>query len=163
MKNKLFDMASRLSDKASALLQEHKPNEQVMVQAKAWVKNAATVTAESAIRLGKDAMKSDLAKDAAKGAALGAAIAVPVPLIGPAFGAVVGAGIGVYANLTRSNQNAPQSLQSAPVHQAPVIDVVAAPPKDVFAELLKLDDLLKKGILTQAEFDAQKTKVLNGA
>ena len=156
-------MASRLSDKASALVQEHKPNEQEMAQAKAWVKNAATVTTESAIRLGKEAMKSDLAKDAAKGAAVGAAIAVPVPLIGPAFGAVIGAGIGMYANLTRSSQSAPQSLQSAPVPQVPVIDVVAAPPKDIYAELLKLDDLLKKGILTQPEFDAQKTKLLSGA
>ena len=97
-------------------------------------------------------MKSDLAKDAAKGAAVGAVIAVPVPLIGPAIGGLVGAGFGVYANMTRSKTTMPQSLSPAPV----------APPKDVYSELLKLDDLLKKGILTQAEFDALKTKVLSG-
>jgi hypothetical protein len=161
MKNKLRAMAGRLSDKAAALVQEHKPNEQELGAAKAWVKKAATVSAEAAVRLGKEAMKSDIAQDAAKGAAVGSVVAMPVPLIGPALGAVVGAGIGVYANLTRDNQKGSQSIQSAPFDQAAIIDVAAAPPKDVYAELLKLDDLLKKGILTQAEFDQQKTKILN--
>lgn len=32
--------------------------------------------------------------------------------------------------------------------------------KDVYAELLKLDDLRKRGILTEAEFEAQKRKLL---
>jgi hypothetical protein len=35
-------------------------------------------------------------------------------------------------------------------------------PKDVYAELLKLDDLRKRGILSEAEFDAQKKKLLSG-
>ena len=35
-------------------------------------------------------------------------------------------------------------------------------PKDVYAELLKLDDLRKRGILTEAEFEAQKKKLLEG-
>ena len=35
-------------------------------------------------------------------------------------------------------------------------------PKDVYAELVKLDDLRKRGILTAAEFEAQKQKLLNG-
>lgn len=34
--------------------------------------------------------------------------------------------------------------------------------KDVYAELIKLDDLHKRGILTQAEFEAQKRKLLEG-
>jgi hypothetical protein len=34
--------------------------------------------------------------------------------------------------------------------------------KDVYAELLKLDDLRKRGILTDAEFDTQKQKLLVG-
>jgi hypothetical protein len=33
---------------------------------------------------------------------------------------------------------------------------------DVYAELIKLDDLRKKGILTDAEFDVQKQKILSG-
>ena len=35
-------------------------------------------------------------------------------------------------------------------------------PKDVYAELLKLDDLRKRGILSEAEFAAQKKKLLSG-
>ena len=34
--------------------------------------------------------------------------------------------------------------------------------KDIYIELLKLDDLRKKGILTEAEFEAQKSKLLTG-
>lgn len=34
--------------------------------------------------------------------------------------------------------------------------------KDVYTELLKLDDLRKKGIITEAEFVAQKNKLLTG-
>jgi hypothetical protein len=34
--------------------------------------------------------------------------------------------------------------------------------KDVYAELIKLDDLRKRGILSDAEFDAQKKHLLNG-
>lgn len=33
---------------------------------------------------------------------------------------------------------------------------------DMYAELLKLDDLRKRGILTDAEFEAQKKKILEG-
>lgn len=35
-------------------------------------------------------------------------------------------------------------------------------PKDIYAELLKLDDLRKRGIITDAEFEAQKKKLLGG-
>jgi len=34
--------------------------------------------------------------------------------------------------------------------------------RDVYVELIKLDDLRKKGILTDAEFEAQKKKLLDG-
>lgn len=33
---------------------------------------------------------------------------------------------------------------------------------DVYTELIKLDDLRKKGIITEAEFDLQKKKLLSG-
>ena len=36
------------------------------------------------------------------------------------------------------------------------------PSTDVYAELIKLDDLRKRGILTEAEFEAQKKKLLEG-
>lgn len=35
-------------------------------------------------------------------------------------------------------------------------------PKDVYGELIKLDDLRKKGIITDSEFEAQKKKLLSG-
>ncbi|MCH8621145.1 SHOCT domain-containing protein [Undibacterium sp. TS12] len=44
---------------------------------------------------------------------------------------------------------------SAPVKSEPVQS------KDVYNELMKLDSLRKQGIITQAEFDVQKAKILN--
>lgn len=51
--------------------------------------------------------------------------------------------------------------------QAP--SVVASPPSkepakspDVYTELLKLDDLRKRGIITEPEFEAQKRRLLEG-
>ena len=32
---------------------------------------------------------------------------------------------------------------------------------DTYTELIKLDDLRKKGIITEAEFEAEKAKILN--
>lgn len=37
----------------------------------------------------------------------------------------------------------------------------AAPAKDLYTEILKLDELRKRGLLTDAEFDAQKKKLLD--
>ena len=34
--------------------------------------------------------------------------------------------------------------------------------RDVYSELIKLDDLRKKGILSEAEFEAQKKAILSG-
>ena len=175
MKSKLFDLASQLGSKAgealssatakaSTFVQEHKPDEQQIYQAKAWVKRAAADTAVGATRMGKEVMRSDLAKDAAKGAVVGAANAVPLPIVGPAISAVVGAGIGVYANLTRTAPTIQKSADALAPQHSQTDQVASTPPvKDVYAELLKLDDLLKKGILTQAEFDSQKAKVLDGS
>ena len=36
----------------------------------------------------------------------------------------------------------------------------SSPSSDLYAELIKLDDLRKRGILTEAEFEAQKKKLL---
>ena len=36
-------------------------------------------------------------------------------------------------------------------------------PPDLYAEIMKLDDLRKKGLITDAEFEAQKQKLLNSA
>jgi len=49
-----------------------------------------------------------------------------------------------------------------PVAAAPVAPPVAAPmPTDSYAHLTKLKELFDAGILTQDEFDAEKTKILS--
>lgn len=60
----------------------------------------------------------------------------------------------------QQQQYAPPPQQYAPPPPAPV---AAAPSgDDLIAQLEKLGDLRDKGILTQAEFDAEKAKLLNG-
>lgn len=115
-----------------------------------WAKKTATSIGDEASRLGKEAMRSDLAKDAASGAAIGAVVAIPVPVIGPMAGAAIGAGLGVYKNFTKTGHPTPT-----------VIDRMAT--KDVHAELLKLDDLRQKNIISEVEFETQKKKLLDAS
>lgn len=117
-----------------------------------WSKEAAATAADEAGRIGKEVARSDMVKDAATGAALGAAIAVPIPIIGPAVGAVVGAGLGMYKNAKSPAKPVQAKAESRLEHT----------PADLYDELLKLDELHKKGILTDEEFAIQKKKVLNG-
>ena len=49
-----------------------------------------------------------------------------------------------------------------PQYEAPPAPEAAAPPVDIYADLTKLKELLDAGVLTQAEFDAQKQKLLAG-
>jgi hypothetical protein len=112
-----------------------------------WAKKAANAAGDEAIKLGKHAMQSDMVKDAAAGAAVGAVVAIPVPVIGPLAGAAIGAGLGVYKNLTKKESQAKEQPEVS---------------KDVYAELLKLDDLRQKGIVTDAEFESQKRKLFCG-
>ncbi|MHB8447375.1 MAG: SHOCT domain-containing protein [Rudaea sp.] len=44
--------------------------------------------------------------------------------------------------------------------QVEIHDKSAAPKQDVYDELSKLDDLRKRGVITDAEFEAQKKKLL---
>lgn len=111
-----------------------------------WTKKQANALGSEAVRLGKEAVRSDLAKDAATGAAVGAAIAVPVPLIGPAVGAAIGASIGAYRNL--SGKGTSSSVTTNKLH-------------DTHAELLKLQDLREKGVLSEEEFQRAKLKTLD--
>lgn len=155
----MFDKLKDIAGKA----QDYLSSEDVQNAAR-WVKSAATTTGTEAVRLAKevaqsdttqnviqyakDAVKSDMAKDAAAGAAIGAVVTIPVPLIGPMVGATLGAGIGIYKNLTK--------------HE-PSISVVtkeAAKEKDLYTELLKLDELMQKGIINDAEFEELKQKLL---
>jgi len=115
-------------------------------EAIAKAKSVGKSLGDEAERMGKVVARSDMAKDAATGAAIGALVAVPIPLIGPVGGAAVGAMLGVYRNITKGESHEEQ-LETPDVH----------------GELLKLDDLRQKGILTDAEFDEQKKKILSKA
>ena len=59
-----------------------------------------------------------------------------------------------------AQEAAPEQV-AAPVEAAPPAAAPAAAPTDIYADLAKLKELLDAGVLTQAEFDAQKTKLLN--
>ena len=166
MKEKLSQMAfkagqamSAAASKTADYVQTHKPTEQDLAQAKAMAIKAGRAVADETVALGKEVAQSKTFKDAAKGAGVGAVAAIPIPIIGPAVGAVIGAGAGIYLGSRSQPQAQPQALSPSPP-QAVLIDVEAAPPKDLYAELLKLDELRQKGLLTDEEFEVQKQKLL---
>ena len=117
---------------------------------------------KQAYDLGKDAIKTDLARDAAAGAAIGAAIALPLPVIGPALGAAVGAGLGLYKNITQGPrpQSPSQTTTSKVIEVAAVEVQTPAVNIDKYEELEKLFALKEKGVLTDEEFAEEKRKVL---
>ena len=84
--------------------------------------------------------------------------------------AIVGGGayaVGKHMQRGR-DQNAAQDQQIADLQsqqqQAPAAPAAPAPASqdDTYNELTKLKSLLDQGVLTQAEFDAQKQKILQG-
>ena len=54
----------------------------------------------------------------------------------------------------------PEQAAAVPEQAAPPVAEVAAPPTDSYGDLMKLKELLDAGALTQAEFDAEKQKIL---
>jgi hypothetical protein len=56
---------------------------------------------------------------------------------------------------------APEQGAAVPEQAAPPVAEVAAPPTDSYGDLMKLKELLDAGALTQAEFDAEKQKILS--
>jgi len=153
MLDKLKELAKKTKDAISVtavyisdLNRDGKVDHEDAEIAAAWAKKTASSAGDETVKIGKNALQSDMVKDAAAGAAACAVIAIPIPLIGPPAGAAIGAVLGVYKNLTHKNSAATQSK--------------GQPAKDVYAELLKLDDLLKKGIVSDAEFEEQKKKLL---
>lgn len=156
----MFEKIKKLGEKAKDTISatatlvgdlngDGKVDEQDARIAAEWAKKTATSIGDEAAKLGKHAMRSDLAKDAATGAAIGAAVAIPVPVVGPMAGAVVGAGLGVYKNLSRKPSTASAALG------------VSDNKPDIHAELLKLDELYQKNILSKEEFEAQKKIILD--
>ena len=82
--------------------------------------------------------------------------------------AVLGATAHVASSRGAARANAQNAAQQAaeqppaPQYEAPPAPEAAAPPVDIYADLTKLKELLDAGVLTQAEFDAQKQKLLAG-
>ena len=66
------------------------------------------------------------------------------------------------ARANAQNAQAAAEQPAAPQYEAPPAPEAAAPPVDIYADLTKLKELLDAGVLTQAEFDAQKQKLLAG-
>ena len=119
------------------------------------------------------AMKADVIREANEFAASQGKIAIPISLNeSPMY-------IGHFASVEYQFRIVdPASPEAKSTSLVPRPDVVveqtnkstvdvrtkddSAKSKDVYIELLKLDDLRKRGILSEAEFEAQKKKLLEG-
>ncbi len=109
-----------------------------------WAKDSIEILGKKSTEVLHEAVNSNTAKDIASFAAVGAVLAVPIPLIGPLTGAAIGACAGIYKNITH-----PKPSENNNNH-----------PKDIYEELLKLEELRSKKILSQTEFEEQKSKIL---
>lgn len=79
--------------------------------------------------------------------------------------AVLGATAHVASNRGAAKAQAAQEQAAAaappvPEQAAPPVADATAPPADSYDELMKLKGLLDAGVLSQAEFDSEKQKIL---
>ena len=77
--------------------------------------------------------------------------------------AVLGATAHVASNRGQAKAEQQQAAEAAAAPPPVAAEAPAAPPEesvDTYAELMKIKELLDAGVLTQAEFDAQKAKIL---
>lgn len=132
----LTDVARKTTD----LVQATRPDPERVESAFSAVKRVGAALVDEAKEMGRELSETKTFRDAAKGAGVGAIAGVPLPVVGPISGAIIGAAAGVYLG-----QKLGEPAQSIDLH----------------AELLKLDELRQKNILTQSEFDEQKRKLLN--
>jgi hypothetical protein len=74
--------------------------------------------------------------------------------------------LGATAVVASKRGKAKAEAAAEPQEQAPEAPVTqqvpASSPQDSYADLMKLKELLDAGVLTQAEFDAEKQKILGG-
>ncbi|MGB3293086.1 MAG: hypothetical protein WBB01_08875 [Phormidesmis sp.] len=151
MFDKFKDLAEKAKESISAaadLVGDFAEREDVRAATEGLKKTAISASSEAA-RFCKEAAQSDLAKDAGAGAAVGAVMAVPVPIVGPVIGATAGATLGIYKNLTRNEQ--------------PSVAFTADQNKqvDLYSEMLKIEDLRKRGIISDDEFSSMKRNLLS--
>ena len=81
-------------------------------------------------------------------------VANAIPTAAANEGGIAGAGAGLGAGIAMGQAMAASMTQTTPAAGA------AQPAQDVAATLEKLHDLMTKGVLTQAEFDAKKAELL---
>lgn len=119
----------------------------------AWTKEAIGTASDEALALGKRAARSAMAKDVVIGAVIGAVVTMPFSNQSPLIWAIFGAGLGLYKNLKSGylRSNSPTERKSVSV----------VPGKNIHTQLMELDDLRQKGILSQKEFELEKKKILN--
>lgn len=146
--------AVQLTKATIAVVADHK-NTKAAIE---WSKQTGTELVNQATDLGNGVLHSDLGKAATKGAAIGAVAAIPIPVIGPIAGAIVGAGIGGYLNLKHGVGGTSPDAVTSDQEMAPTEHGQST--ESIISDLKKLDDLRQGGILTDAEFQEQKNKLL---
>jgi hypothetical protein len=75
---------------------------------------------------------------------------------------VAGTATAVSNRVSRRQANRWAEQEAPAAAQAPPAPVAAAPQPDKFEQLKQLGELKEQGILTEAEFEAQKAKILAG-
>ncbi|HSL66314.1 MAG TPA: SHOCT domain-containing protein [Gaiellaceae bacterium] len=75
---------------------------------------------------------------------------------------IAGTATGVSNRVSRRQHERWAQQEAAAYEEAPPAPVAAAPQPDKFEQLKQLGELKEQGILTEAEFEAQKAKILAG-
>lgn len=109
------------------------------------------------------AMRSDVIREATEFAARQGKVAVPISLNTTPMGIGHQATIDYQFRIVEASSAEARRATLSPLPQTRIENVAApisAPKKDLYAALVKLDDLHKRGVLTDSEFDAAKHKLL---
>ncbi|HPU16055.1 MAG TPA: SHOCT domain-containing protein [Polymorphobacter sp.] len=162
MAKKLDDLATELKQTAAKAAEDAadfiaRDDTQQTIKS---VKQTASEAYDDAAEVINRANKFGLGKDVLPFALIGAAVAIPIPFVGPFIGGAIGAAIGAWRG-TQRTEAAPEA--SAGAIEATPTSVRSKPKarnQDVVAELIRFGELRDKGLITQAEFEAQKARLL---
>lgn len=149
MKEKLAGIARKAQTTATNIAKQTRDfvqthaTEENMDHAKAMALQAGN----AAVEFSKEIAQTKFFQDAAKGAAVGALVAVPIPFVGPVAGGIFGGAAGAIMGLNGGSKE--ETIRLPPQG-----------PKDLHDELVKLNSLRQQDLLTDAEFQEQKKKIL---
>ena len=162
MAKKLDDLATELKQTAAKAAEDAadfiaREDTQKTIKS---VKHTAGEAYDDAAEVINRANKFGLGKDVLPFALIGAAVAIPIPFVGPFIGGAIGAAIGAWRGSNRA-EAAPDAATGA-IEATPTS--VKSKPKaknaDVVAEIMRFGELRDKGLITPAEFEAQKARLL---